>query len=75
MRKKLLLGNWKMNVSIAEATAFATASIPLVAKAKAANVMIGVAPTYLSLATVKQHNPELIVCAQNLYFESNGAFT
>jgi len=75
MRKKLLLGNWKMNVSIAEATAFATASIPLVAKAKAANVMIGVAPTYLSLATVKQHNPGLIVSAQNIYFESNGAFT
>ena len=75
MRKKLLLGNWKMNVSIAEATAFATASIPLVVKAKAANVMIGVAPTYLSLATVKQHNPGLIVSAQNIYFESNGAFT
>jgi triosephosphate isomerase len=75
MRKKLLLGNWKMNVSIAEATAFAIASIPLVAKAKAANVMIGVAPTYLSLATVKQHNPDLIVSAQNMYFESNGAFT
>ncbi len=75
MRKKLLLGNWKMNLSIAEATAFATASIPLVAKAKAANVLIGIAPTYLSLATVKQHNPDLIVSAQNIYFESNGAFT
>jgi len=75
MRKKLLLGNWKMNVSIAEATAFATASIPLVAKAKAANVLIGIAPTYLSLATVKQHNPDLIVSAQNMYFESNGAYT
>jgi triosephosphate isomerase (TIM) len=75
MRKKLLLGNWKMNVSIAEATTFATASIPLVAKAKAANVLIGIAPTYLSLATVKQHNPDLIVSAQNMYFESNGAFT
>ena len=75
MRKKLLLGNWKMNVSIAEATAFATASIPLVAKAKAANVLIGIAPTYLSLATVKQHNPGLIVSAQNIYFESNGAYT
>ena len=75
MRKKLLLGNWKMNVSIAEATAFSIASIPLVVKAKAANVMIGVAPTYLSLATVKQHNPGLIVSAQNIYFESNGAFT
>jgi triosephosphate isomerase len=75
MRKKLLLGNWKMNLSIAEATAFAMASIPLIEKAKAANVFIGVAPTYLSLATVKQHNPDLIVSAQNIHFENSGAFT
>jgi triosephosphate isomerase len=75
MRKKLLLGNWKMNLTIAEATRFAQASIPLVAKAKQANVLLGVAPTYLSLATVKTINPELIVCAQNVYFENQGAFT
>lgn len=75
MRKKLLLGNWKMNLTIAEATRFAQASIPLVAKAKRANVLLGVAPTYLSLATVKTINPELIVCAQNVYFENQGAFT
>jgi triosephosphate isomerase len=75
MRKKLLLGNWKMNLTIAEATRFAQASIPLVAKAKRANVLLGVAPTYLSLATVKTINPEIIVCAQNVYFENQGAFT
>jgi triosephosphate isomerase len=75
MRKKLLLGNWKMNLTIAEATRFAQASIPLVTKAKQANVLLGVAPTYLSLATVKTINPELIVCAQNVYFENQGAFT
>ncbi len=75
MRKKLLLGNWKMNLTIAEATKFAQASIPLVEKAKAANVLLGVAPTYLSLATVKQHNSGLIVSAQNIHFENNGAFT
>lgn len=75
MRKKLLLGNWKMNLTIADATKFAQASIPLVEKAKNANVLLGVAPTYLSLATVKQHNPGLIVSAQNIHFENTGAFT
>jgi triosephosphate isomerase len=75
MRKKILLGNWKMNLTIAEATRFAQASVPLVKKAKQANVLLGVAPTYLSLATVKTINPELIVCAQNVYFENQGAFT
>ena len=64
-----------MNLTIAEATRFAQASIPLVAKAKQANVLLGVAPTYLSLATVKTINPEIIVCAQNVYFENQGAFT
>ena len=64
-----------MNLTIAEATRFAHASIPLVAKAKRANVLLGVAPSYLSLATVKTINPELIVCAQNVYFENQGAFT
>ncbi len=75
MRKKLLLGNWKMNLTIADATKFAQASIPLVEKAKANHVLLGVAPTFLSLATVKQHNPGLIVSAQNIHFENNGAFT
>lgn len=75
MRKKLLLGNWKMNLTIAEATKFAQASIPLVEKAKANHVLLGVAPTFLSLATVKQHNPGLIVSAQNIHFENYGAFT
>ncbi|MEY3431759.1 MAG: triosephosphate isomerase [Bacillota bacterium] len=75
MRKKLLLGNWKMNLTIAEATKFAQASIPLVEKAKANHVLLGVAPTFLSLATVKQHNPGLIVSAQNIHFENHGAFT
>lgn len=75
MRKKLLLGNWKMNLTIAEATKFAQTSIPLVEKAKAANILLGIAPTFLSLATVKQSNPGLIVSAQNVHFESNGAFT
>lgn len=75
MRNKLLLGNWKMNLTIAEATKFAEASIPLVEKAKAANILLGVAPTFLSLATVKQHNPGLIVSAQNIHFENHGAFT
>ncbi len=64
-----------MNLTIAEATRFAQASIPLVAKAKQANVLLGVAPTYLSLATVKTINPGLIVSAQNVYFENQGAFT
>ena len=76
MRKKLLLGNWKMNKLASEAKEFALASVPFAALAKKNNIEIGVAPTYLSLATVKEHaSKDMIVAAQNVHFEDHGAFT
>jgi triosephosphate isomerase (TIM) len=75
MRKKLLLGNWKMNLTLTEAIQFAEASKPLTTFAKEHGVLLGVAPSYLTLTAVKQTNPELIVSAQNVHFESHGAYT
>ncbi|MCR5185349.1 MAG: triose-phosphate isomerase, partial [Bacilli bacterium] len=69
MRKKLLLGNWKMNKLAAEAKEFAIASKPLVDLAKKNNVDLGVAPTFMSLATVKENaSKDMIVAAQNVNF-------
>ena len=76
MRRKLLLGNWKMNKLASEAKEFALASKELIKKAKENNVDMGVAPTYLSLATVKQNaSKDMIVAAQNVHFNDHGAFT
>ena len=76
MRKKLLLGNWKMNKLASEAKEFALASVPFAALAKKNNIEIGVAPTYLSLATVKEHaSKDMIVAAQNVHFMDHGAYT
>ena len=76
MRKKLLLGNWKMNKLASEAKEFALASAPFAKLAKEHNVEIGVAPTYLSLATVKEHaSKDMIVAAQNVHFMDHGAYT
>lgn len=75
MRRKLLLGNWKMNKTIAEAKEFALSSIELVKMAKENNIDIGVAPTFLSLDIVKKTNPEIIVAAQNVNDVDSGAFT
>ena len=76
MRRKLLLGNWKMNKLASEAKEFAIASKPLVAKAKENKIDIGVAPTYMSLATVRKFAAKkMIVAAQNVHFEDHGAFT
>mgnify|MGYP003309728329 CR=1 FL=1 len=76
MRRKLLLGNWKMNKLVSEARDFALASKPLVGTALKNNIDLGVAPTYLSLDTVKKNADKgMIVAAQNVHFNDHGAFT
>ncbi len=75
MRKKLLVGNWKMNKTKAEAKIFAHASLELLKKAEAKNIDIGVTPPYLALSTVIDINPRLIVGAQNVHFAESGAYT
>lgn len=76
MRRKLLLGNWKMNKTSGEAKEFALASRELVELASKNNIDIGVAPTYLSLAAVKENaDKRMIVAAQNCHFKESGAYT
>ena len=75
MRKKLLLGNWKMNKTVAEAKEFALSSAEIVEYAIAHDILVGVAPTYLSLATVKENSKNLIVAAQNCHAKESGAYT
>jgi triosephosphate isomerase len=75
MRKKLLVGNWKMNKTIAETKSFGHASLDLLKKAEARQIDIGVTPPYLSLQTLININPKLLVGAQNVHFKEKGAFT
>ena len=64
-----------MNKTIAEAKEFALASHQIAEYAKNNDILVGVAPTYLSLATVKENTVDMIVAAQNCHFEDHGAFT
>lgn len=75
MRKKLLLGNWKMNKTREETKVFALGSLALSALADLHGIDIGVAPTYLSLSIVKKYNPNLLVAAQNVHYQPSGAYT
>jgi triosephosphate isomerase len=75
-RAKLLLGNWKMNKTVSEAKSFALNSKEIAKFAKDNGVLVGVAPTYLCLQTVKENVADnMIVAAQNCHFEDSGAFT
>ncbi len=64
-----------MNKVRDEAKAFAAESVALREYADKNNIDIGVAPTFLSLCSVRKNNPDLIVAAQNCHFEDHGAFT
>ncbi len=75
MRRKLLMGNWKMNKTTVETKEFALQSVEFNKLALENNIDIGVAPSYVSLATFKSVNPDMICAAQNCHFENNGAFT
>lgn len=76
-RKKFLMGNWKMNHTISEAIDFCDdvkdASLVKIARNK--GVMLGVAPSYLSLAAVKKHAHGLIVASQDCHYMDHGAYT
>jgi len=75
MRKKLLLGNWKMNKTREETKVFALGSLALSALADLHGIEIGVAPAYLSLPVVKKYNPNMIVASQNVHYKPSGAYT
>ncbi len=76
MRKKLLLGNWKMNKTRPEAKEFAEGCGEMVAYAIKHGIDVGVAPTFVCLCPVIKHAPaELIVAAQNVNEHPSGAYT
>ena len=76
MRKKLLLGNWKMNKTPSEAKEFASGCGEMISYAVSKGIDVGVAPTFVCLEGVKALAPkDLIVSAQNCNENDHGAFT
>lgn len=75
MRKTIIAGNWKMNLTAAEGAAFVSEFKPLVADIT--DVEIVVCPVYTALdAVVKAAaGSNVKVGAQNLHWEESGAYT
>lgn len=74
MRKGIIAGNWKMNITVAEAVNLIEKIKPLV---KNAQCEVVVCPTFLCLdAVIKATKGSNIkVGAQNMHYEEKGAFT
>ncbi|MCI5745381.1 MAG: triose-phosphate isomerase [Erysipelotrichaceae bacterium] len=76
MRKKVIVGNWKMNHCRNEASEFVSGIKDEVKIAKSHNILIGIAPTYMSLDVVSKKKPAgLILSAQNVNEHASGAYT
>ncbi len=76
MRRKLLLGNWKMNKTVSEAKEFAKEVKPLAKEARAHHIDIGICVPYLCLEPVKKIlKNSMIVGSENVHYLESGAYT
>jgi len=75
MRKKIIAGNWKMNMNVQESAALADGIKKSLGDFDKADVVL--CPPFTSLETVLKsvENSPIQVGAQNIYFEQPGAFT
>jgi len=75
MCKPFIAANWKMHKTIPETQEFLSAFIPLVKDVK--DVTIAIAPPFTSLAMVAERlkNTNILLAAQNMFYEEKGAYT
>ena len=74
MRKKVIAGNWKMNMLPNEAMSFIEELAPLV-KGTKNEVVLCVPYTDLFYALLAAQNTNIKIGAQNMHFEESGAYT
>lgn len=76
MRRKIVVGNWKMNNTVAESVALA-AALAAAVKSSQSGCEVGIAPSFPALYEVSRAVAEsgIIVAGQNCHFENDGAFT
>lgn len=71
MRKPIIVGNWKMNKTNAQTKEF----IDAVDSKLHEHADFGIATPYTALHTATSNAKNLLVAAQNVHFEPNGAYT
>ncbi len=75
MRRPILAANWKMHKTVAEAVAFVEKFLPLVADADGVDVVIAASFTALDRVGRNLEGSALLLAAQNVNPEDQGAFT
>lgn len=77
MRRKLIAGNWKMNLGYKDSEKLAKEITESISKTVLKNIDVVVCPSYVSLGIVNKAIKEsgIMLGAQNVYYEDDGAFT
>jgi len=75
MRRRVIAGNWKMYKTQGEARTFIAALAPLVAPAKHCDIIVAPPFTALAAAVEAARGTSIVVSAQDLHWEKEGAFT
>ena len=75
MSISIIVGNWKMNTTVAEGEALAAEILSELPHSKGVKVVL--CPPYVSLASVAEalKDSDISIGAQNLYHEASGAYT
>jgi triosephosphate isomerase len=75
MRTPFVVGNWKLNKTIADALALVTELKNQLGAVK--GVAIGVAPTFVAIPSVAKRleGSSIATCSQDVFWETSGAFT
>jgi triosephosphate isomerase len=75
MRTPFVVGNWKLNKTIAEGLALVTELKNQLSAVK--GVAIGVAPTFVSLSAIAKRleGSPIVTCSQDCFWEASGAWT
>jgi triosephosphate isomerase len=76
MRTKIVVGNWKMNNTIAESETLAAELVAALGE-NFSGCEVGIAPTFLALETAGRaiEGSDIQLVAQNCHYENDGAFT
>jgi len=75
MRKPFIAANWKMNKTAGETEEFINSFLPMVKDVTDVDIMLAPPYTSLSAAAILLKGSNVILAAQNMHFEENGAYT
>lgn len=75
MRKPIIAGNWKMNKTLSEATAFLEEVSNLIPKEDVIDTVVCAPALFLDQLVQAAKGTDVKIGAQNMHFEESGAFT